>query len=243
MESIFSRKCHVVGSPVFDHLPLAQIEKHFSANPPRQLLEMYRTFGRGTLCDMFTFYTGQLQVITLDSWTSIRSDEGCDHEVYEVINAGTRLGIGYGASGNYYMLDFDRDQYVMRENLEELLLYTMDEKWNLGPTWFPYFVTAATSRRTWEVLVGPGFLDQCCASVRPEVSIRYFFNYLGMHILFFDQNARFMAAFLSGKSLEPGPPMLTICYDKISSGFDVHSVFSLLTEISAGEFQVIEEFF
>lgn len=242
MKSIFSRKCHVVGSPVFDHLPFDQIEKLFSANPPKQLLEMYRTFGRGTLCDMFEF-RARLEVVSLNAWASIWSDEGCDHEVYEVINAGTRLGIGYGASGHYYMLDFDRDHYVMRENLEELLLFTIDERLNLGPAHFPYFVTAAASQRTWKVRVGPGFLDQCCAFVRPEVSIRYFFNYLGMHILLFDHDARFMAAFLSGKSLEPDPPMLTIHYDKKISGFDIDSVFKILTEISAGDFQVVEEFF
>jgi len=242
MKSIFSKKCHVVGRQVFDHLPYDQIQTCFPIHPPTQLIEMYRTFGRGTLCDMFTFCT-HLEAVSLDSWTGIRSDEGCDREVYEVMNAGTRLGIGYGASGNYYILDFDRDDYVMRENLEELLLYTIDERWNIGPAHFPFFITAAASSRTWEVRVGESFFDQCCAFVSPETSIRYFFNYQGMHILFFDHDARFMAAFLSGKSLELGLPRLTLHYDKESSGFDVSSVFKILTDISAGEFQVEKEVF
>ena len=243
MKSVFSKKCHVIGRYVFDHLPYDQIETYFSTNPPKQLIEMYRTFGRGTLCGMFEV-NSRFEVVSIDTWGSIWSDEGCDSEVCEVIHAGTRLGIGYGMSGNYYMLDFDRNNFVMRENLEELLLFALDERLNSGPAHFPFFITAAASQRAFEVKVGKNFFDQCCMAVIPDLSIRYFFDHLGMHNLIFDRSDRFMAVILSGKGLESeGLPRLSIYYDNESGMFDINSVFKVVTEISAGEFQVVKEVF
>ena len=70
MHALFSKPCHVVGKPVFDHLPLDYIDEWFGTHPPEQLLQMYRTFGRGTLGDFFVF-RNFFEVIKIESWKNM----------------------------------------------------------------------------------------------------------------------------------------------------------------------------
>jgi hypothetical protein len=243
MLSIFSKPCHVVGRPVFDHFPWNEIDTYFSANPPHEFLKMCRTFGRGTLCQIFEF-TRIFNVIALDSWTSIHSEEGRDAEVCELIGTHLRLSIGYGVSGRYYILDFDNNTFQTSFNLEKALEAAADYRQERGVAQFPFFITATASRQSYYVELGDYFFERACEAKIPSLSIRYYFHYHGTYTLLFDKDDYFIAIILTGESVSAeGQSLLTFFINEECDVFDPQYVFRLLNQISDGKLRIVRREF
>ena len=241
MHTLFSKPCHVVGKPVFDHLPLDYIDEWFGTNPPEQLLQMYRTFGRGTLGDFFKFgYV--FEVVNLKSWQNmfpVYPEEVPDTEVCELIGAYSRMGVGYGRSGHYYVLDFDTHTYHTSLDLEQVLQQAALRRELEGITSTPYFVSASAVSASWDVRLGRHFFGKFRnADIRGMPSRMSLTSYCS-YTLLLDMAGRFVASMRSEGLMQPDEKaQLTISFD-YDLAYAPENVFKTLTDIAGEDFQVL----
>jgi hypothetical protein len=187
---------HIVGSPVFDHdFKTAWRELH---PPPVDLFAFGRQFGRGELCDCFSF-GGELEPSTQSLIFANLSGNLARRKAAIVAHTTFGVYILCCAEGEYYIGNVNTGEVLQRPTLVNALECAGEVMSMPEVLLVPYFVTPSTLTEVYDVHIEDAELLNCDEThLYDRVSRKDFVvgvrrSYLGTHISLIESEQRFMA--------------------------------------------------